>query len=282
MELNRFIFGNAEFTFFQNEKSYKSNSPLLTPPHLHPFPELFIALTGEAAISGDFGVRKISSQNVCIMPPLVYHDVIAGQSYNRLSIPFIIREITPQDSRLDTYRIFSQMLSLKESYITSYNPAVLKDIYSCLVEDKLFRREKLKNIISLIFIDIAARLYEHPLLTEGRFEFTKKDKYYETLIELDQAVQLYFQSTKDYRSICNDMYLTPRQVSRIIFSEYHKNAVDLRSEARMRQAVFYLKKTKLPVAEISEMLGYSSRESFAVTFKKYFCVSPLKVRNFKA
>lgn len=281
MELNVFVLGNTEFTFFQNEKSYQKDSPLITPPHLHPFPEFFIALTGEAIISGDFGQRKITPQDICLMPPLIFHDTIANESYNRLAIPFIIREIDLQDGQLDTYRIFSEMLSATSPYIMPFNSAMLEDINSCLTEDKPFRREKMKNTISLIFIRIVQQLCESPVLCKEIFHYNKKDKYYETLIEIDGCTQFYYSNNMDYRSVCDNFYLTPRQISRIILSEYRRNVVDLRSETRMRQAKFYLENTNYSVAETSDLLGYSTRESFAITFKKHFNISPLKLRNSK-
>lgn len=69
-----FVLGNTEFTFFENAGSYTVAQPV-TPPHIHAMPELFIALKGEAVISGDFGKRQITGRNACLIPPRLYHDV---------------------------------------------------------------------------------------------------------------------------------------------------------------------------------------------------------------
>jgi len=109
--------------------------------------------------------------------------------------------------------------------------------------------------------------------------FIKKNGYYETVNAFDAEFQKCLSQDKSFRKLCDALFMSERQVLRIVTAEYRKTIVELRSEMRMRRAVFYLENTSLSVSQIAETLNYSTPESFSVVFKKYYQKTPGAVRR---
>lgn len=105
---NRFLlFWAIRNSLFLKAGSY-TIAESVTPPHIHAMPELFIALKGEAVISGDFGKRQITGRNACLIPPRLYHDVACDTSYNRIALLFVFRKTSSGTDILDTYSAFCE------------------------------------------------------------------------------------------------------------------------------------------------------------------------------
>ncbi len=271
-----FVLGNTEFTFFENAGSYTVAQPV-TPPHIHAMPELFIALKGEAVISSDFGKRQITGRNACLIPPQLYHDVACVSSYNRIALLFVFRKTSSGTDILDIYSAFCELLLRREPFITEYDPTFLESIFRCLNDAPALRYEKIKHIISLIFLEMihrsnTAKVYDKAL-------FIKKNGYYETINAFDAEFEECLSQNKSFRELCDALFMSERQVSRMVTAEYGKNIVELRNEIRMRRAVFYLKNTSLSISQIAETLHYSTPESFLVVFKKYYRKTPGAMRR---
>lgn len=271
-----FVLGNTEFTFFENAGSYTIAKPV-TPPHIHAMPELFIALKGEAVISSNFGTRQITGRNACLIPPRLYHDVACDTSYNRIALLFVFRKACSGTDILDTYSAFCELLLGGEPFFAEYDPTFLENIYRCLNDVPVLRYEKMKHILSLIFLEMihrsnTAKVYDKAL-------FIKKNGYYETINAFDAEFEECLSQNKSFRELCDALFMSERQVSRMVTAEYGKNIVELRNEIRMRRAVFYLKNTSLSVSQIAETLHYSTSESFLVVFKKYYRKTPGAVRR---
>ena len=271
-----FVLGNTEFTFFENSGSYTVAQPV-TPPHIHAMPELFIALKGEAVISSDFGKRQITGRNACLIPPQLYHDVACASSYNRIALLFVFRKTSSGTDILDIYSAFCELLLRREPFITEYDPTFLESIFRCLNDAPALRYEKIKHIISLIFLEMIHR--SNTTKVYDKALFIKKNGYYETVNAFDAKFEECLSQNKSFRELCDALFMSERQVLRIITAEYGKNIVELRSEMRMRRAVFYLKNTSLSVSQIAETLHYSTPESFLVVFKKYYRKTPGAVRR---
>ena len=271
-----FVLGNTEFTFFENVGSY-TVAESVTPPHIHAMPELFIALKGEAVISGDFGKRQITGRNACLIPPQLYHDVACVSSYNRIALLFVFRKTSSGTDILDIYSAFCELLLRREPFIAEYDPTFLESIFRCLNDAPALRYEKNKHIISLIFLEMIHRSNTDKVYDKAIF--IKKNGYYETVNAFDAEFQKCLSQDKSFRKLCDALFMSERQVLRIVTAEYGKNIVELRSEMRMRRAVFYLENTSLSVSQIAETLNYSTPESFSVVFKKYYQKTPGAVRR---
>ena len=77
------------------------------------------------------------------------------------------------------------------------------------------------------------------------------------------------------------MYLSQKQVSRIVKKQYGCTFPELMNQKRMSVAVMLLKNTHLSVSEIAVRVGINNENYFYKLFKERCGVTPLKYRNLK-
>ena len=98
--------------------------------------------------------------------------------------------------------------------------------------------------------------------------------------QIEKIMQNEF-NTITLESLSEKLFMSPRDLQRYLKENYRKSFIELRNDARMSFAQNKLKYSSLSIAEISDLVGYSSIEHFSYAFKKYYGISPLKYRNQK-
>ncbi len=277
MKSYKIILHNVEITFYiEDEFIFKklTNSP----PHIHALPELFIILDGNAKVSYDFGEKEITNKQICIIPKKTYHDVINTNSYKRLAVKFSIRQIDDPSAK-NIYPCFHSVINGTEPFVTNFNPLLIKEIFHCLEKEYIFGTEKLKGILTLILIEIAEKLFDESKASEKIEQLKENQNKNLWLAENDIPLYLYSIGKMSTEELSANSLLTPRQISRIVLSEYGYNLLNLKSETRMRRAMFYLNETDMNVSEIAQKLNFSSKESFIICFKKFYGVTPINAKN---
>ena len=279
MKAYNIILHNIEFTFYVYESASYENLNY-SPPHIHALPELFIILDGDAVISGDFGSQEITNGEICLIPPKIYHDIINTSSYRRLAIKFSIKKIENKSS-IDLFSFFSQVITKDTPLKTAFSPILAAEIFNCLKKETPFYDEKLKGLLLLVFIEFSESLYKNSeFLQTTEIPNMKKSKAF-WLAENDIILHNYACSDYSTKELEQTLFLTCRQISRILLAEYGMNLNEYRIETRMRRALFFLQKTNKTLSEISEILNFSSKESFNVCFKNHYGFSPLWARKNK-
>ena len=79
--------------------------------------------------------------------------------------------------------------------------------------------------------------------------------------------------------IASGVYLSKRQVSRIISKEYGCSLPELMNGKRLKAAEILLKTTSLSVSKIAEEVGISSEGYFYTLFKAKYGITPLQYRK---
>ncbi len=92
---------------------------------------------------------------------------------------------------------------------------------------------------------------------------------------------LYEYKTASLGKLSRQLGLSERQTQRVIKKYYGSSFGEKKTEAKMSAAVILLEDEALSLADVSEQLGYSSREYFTAAFKKYYNISPSRYRKSK-
>ena len=99
------------------------------------------------------------------------------------------------------------------------------------------------------------------------------------------AIEAFVNSNYRHRVTLSDVashvYLSTRQVSRILQREYGSTLSELLTEKRLAQAKMLLKNTDQSVGEIALEVGIGSENYFFALFKKRYGITPLKYRTTK-
>lgn len=80
--------------------------------------------------------------------------------------------------------------------------------------------------------------------------------------------------TVTLKEIAKHFSYHPNYISTLLHREVGKSFTEILLELRMERAVILLEGTKLPVEEISSVLGYSNSSNFYKAFREYYHVSP--------
>lgn len=97
------------------------------------------------------------------------------------------------------------------------------------------------------------------------------------------AIETYINANYSHRISLSDVaervYLSTRQVSRILQAEYGCTLSQLVLKKRLAQAQMLLKNTELKMSQIAQRVGMGSENYFFSVFKKHYGITPLKYRK---
>lgn len=275
MKTFKLVLHNVEFTFYIDE-NYNYDNLNISPPHIHALPELFIVLDGNAEVRCESISKKVTNKEICIIPECTFHDIINNSNYTRLAIKFSIKRLH-NNCDIDIFSYFVSILTSDSPFVTGFNSILIKEIFDCLKSNYVFKDEKLKGILLLILIEIAEKLHEKEVPKQNYFEKNYNKNLW--LAENDILLYQYSIGEISIKELSDTIFITPRQLTRIVLSEFGLNLLNLKSETRMRRAKFYLRETNMSIGEISNKLHFSSKESFIICFKKHYGITPLKARK---
>ncbi len=105
----------------------------------------------------------------------------------------------------------------------------------------------------------------------------------DTEILCDKALQIIEERFGDeslsLTGVSAELAVSPNYLSALIKKEKKQNFITLLTEKRMKTAYDLLVCSTMKILEISEKCGYSDQHYFSYCFKKYYGVSPNKVRS---
>ncbi len=105
----------------------------------------------------------------------------------------------------------------------------------------------------------------------------KKDNR-NTIGMVKDYVDLHFTEKITLESLSNTFFISKEHLSRTFKGTYGKNLTDYIIELRMQKAREIILSSKLSIKSVSEMVGYTDILYFHKLFKKYFGISPAKMR----
>ncbi len=151
---------------------------------------------------------------------------------------------------------------------------------------EIFREQKERQVGYITQVELLLKLFVIKLI-RGYGQYTRFDK---TVIQTSIAEKssviieeyfLYEFQSLSLVELADRIGLSSRQTERFLLKCYGKTFMQKKTEARMPAAVLLLSDKSSSIALISERLGYSSAEHFAVAFKRYYGQSPSEYRRQK-
>ena len=281
---------NTQITMFIENNIVYRHDRLFSAPHIHPIHEMYIVLDGELIVNPKTPESFYLSQNEgCVFLPFYYHNSISVSDVNtkRLAIKFIFKKIKNLKSEIDFYGILNYAFNYSDK-MTTFNieQNILNDIVSHSKDlTNEFNIIILKNIFSLIFIKIAEQnqeaFYEYKKTNPSVSNYTPSDSIESTIrfINIDYFLEKYTNGQITFSEIAKNLYISTKQLSRIISEKFDKNPKNFFFEYKMKRAEFFLSETDYSIKDIAEFIGYSSANTFTIMFKKYTNISPSDYRK---
>ena len=244
--------------------------------HFHVYYELFYVNEGKITIVFENEKREFEKDDLIIVTPETNHITLTTEPGTyRYNINFLMEKISVKSD-------FSIYDALKDSFL---------DSYVCVKGNKEFG-DLLKRMVidimqgdgvllSLHFHELAIKLLEKRGHHQGvaLAKHTISDSNMIRMYKLQQIIFTSYWQDISLDYIAEKMFLSVRQVSRIIKQYYGCTYRELVAKNRMKVASELLEKTDLSILDIAAQTGYTSIKGFYTYFKKEFNCLPTEYRK---
>lgn len=237
--------------------------------HTHPMYEVFFVSSGTFTVITH--TKKVECPNsIVIIPPGLTHCTVTNSS--KLSVLYFRLERSESDSKTKLFSHLSEVLSNDVTVLPNDENV---DFYVKRIAemqgDSVLSSESLPHLMSLLFADVFLKLapVSKPTSTEKHRNYVK-------------AIEDYLAHHYNEKVLITDLakllYLSPKQVARIIRKEYNCTFSERITSHRLGIACMLLVRSDLEINKIAASVGYEYTNPFYTNFKKAYGMTPSEYR----
>ena len=260
-----------EPAFFLN-RSNSSNGIMaeIKQLHKHSSYEIFFILDGSITLSSEHQ-KSEHSDCIIMIPPHFDHYTVSSVSKGYCMYFRIEQDVKKQKG---LFGVISESLNKKvniidiDGDIKFYILQLAKNISNGTSD------EDNVHIISLLFSLIFKRF-----TLPGEVSHSNASKYTKYIFTIDNYINKNYTRRIRLEDLAAELFLCPKQVSRIIRKEYGCSLSDLVNRHKLSVARMLIKNTNLDISDIASMVGYEYENYFFTLFKQKYGISPLKYRE---
>jgi AraC-like DNA-binding protein len=255
----------------RHENVNKTRGEWLGMSHNHAAWELHVILDGAAVVEVDGKPLRVEKKQALIIAPGLYHNPVAVEgNFDRFSITFEMEEGALQDALREkvpdrvAFSVTGEVLGVCRSlFAESHHGAP----FSMDVLPGLLTR-LLVCCFRLLQIRPASPSPLAPPITKG-WRNDRIDAWFETHLHTSAKAE----------DLAEKLFVSRRQLSRILQECYGMNFRDKLLQARIDRAMWLLRHTDKPVGEIAEAVGYTAPSSFYHVFRLRCGMTPDRYRE---
>ena len=239
--------------------------------HRHSTHEIFFVLDGALSVATEHGVREYEDGAI-IIPPSCNHYTVSKVKHGYCFY------FTPIQFEKSGERRFSGLESKLSEGITAFAMDeelrfYVEQFAECTCKEQ--QGEVLPHLLFLLFYRLFEKL-DPPL--ETAISNTAKPKPNKYIHRIDAYI-VGKKGNVTLKDLAQVLYLSPKQVSRIIRKEYGCSFPALLNQHKLMTACMLLKYTDLPASQIATEVGYTYENYFFAQFKRAYGLTPLQYRQ---
>ena len=245
--------------------------------HCHPCFELHYVELGTATFLCAKKCITLSENQILIIPPRTYHKEISSDCENtKMALSVDIKPCSDSTADNHFYGVFHKNDAICLTATTSIKEGILK-IKELSINNDMSHTviEKLRAYVHLLM----AELYDVLSNNSPSESDFPKDSTLSREYEIDTYLALNFTSNSSRNDLAEKLHISPRQLHRVMMKSYGKGYREKLLEIRLEIAVSFLTSTDNSITDISEIMGYSSVESFSAFIKRATGKSPRQIRK---
>ena len=247
--------------------------------HRHPGFELHYVQCGQCKITCCSKSHSLKQGNLILIPPGMYHDVIAEKNETvRLCISFDMhhkKATGGSESHCDVFdKNTPAVIELQNSEATY----ALNRIYQMLEsrQNDSYTNDKLSALCSNLLLElIPCLITASKQSNSAQLTAKPEDRNY----KIDTFLGTNFMHNNAKSRMASNLYISPRQLQRIIQKNYGMSYRQKLSETRVQIAIDLLTNSDTPIHKISEILGYSCSANFSAFIKRVTGKTPSQIRK---
>ncbi len=247
--------------------------------HVHTHYEIFYVTSGVVTVKFDTGTEEFVKGDVLIIPPRVRHMMLmVEQSSTRygISVDFQRNSLKGAASLYDMLEKFM----VRDTFVAVKHVPFMEEIFKKIAFDEIKNDELAMSLhIHEMFTELLRNSGEengYPVL-----EAKLSDSNMMRLYKLQQMIFGTHARTYSLNDIAEELFLSTRQVSRIIQKYYGCTYRELTANMRIEVAAGLLEDTDINILEVASKAGYNSIKGFYTNFKDRFGCLPSEYRRKK-
>ena len=257
-------------SFLMKTRHAEENGPeQIMSVHQHTNYELFFITDGSMQIY--CGNRIYDCENTAvIVPPMIYHHTVP-KNLNGYCLYFSVEPRGNPDERL--YARILPMISKEPILFPLLENACFYATEIGRLCELPDRDEDIQRLLALILSSVFQSMMPEEASPSG-----KPNKHELHIKRIEIYITRHYCEKVRLSDIANELYLCPKQVSRIIRREYGCSLSELLNQRRLTVAAGLLRSTNLAVGEIAASIGYDQENYFYTLFRNAYGMPPLAYR----
>lgn len=247
---------------------------LNTARHSHQYSELFACTDGKVWLSTEPGLLQLNAGDLAVVPPGVPHVHIPNlQEKGSGVLSFTgVRRQTPNTQPL--YHCLADFFAADDLLVLRGHPELCAKVTEILAD--VHRHAEYLPVLKLAELLLSIRELQpdhlQPATEPGENELSRST-------HLEYLIDHYFTRSVTAEQIAEKMYISPRQLARIIRQRYDSTLHALMMDKRITTGQHLLRTTALTIDEIAHIIGFGSRTGFYREFTRRCGVTPAQYRQ---
>lgn len=238
--------------------------------HIHATYEMFFIKEGELNVITHN--NKLQCRNsIVIVPPQLYHCTVSNNAEIGV-INFKIRQGQTGGSISIFNKLEKQLLSTVTVLPLDTSLLFYIKQLNDLQTEKFLYEERSSNLLFLIFSEIFSKLCETTISS-------RSEKHQDYVLKIENYLSSRYAEKITINDIAKLLYLSTKQVSRIIKKEFNCTFPSLVNTHRLGVAKMLLLRSNMKVNKIAQLVGFEYSTNFYNNFKKAYGVSPNEYRK---
>lgn len=259
---------------FSRDTLPKSDPLNPTSKHFHSNAEIFACKSGVIRVKDekDF-CYDLYSGDIALVPAGVNHFKAPEEEKNSVWVSAgILCTKCKTNSKQELFSKVSRLLDSKEIMIFRKKPEFFETM------EKMTKKDFFAHIkFASLFCSLAEEIAFEKEFIDVKHKQVNKD--IDRLLKIDDYIHTIYNHNISNKKIAEDLFISERQLSRIVLKYYGVPLHTLMMNKRIEVAANLLSTTNCSIEEIVAKTGFNNKQSFFKEFKEHYKTTPLKYRK---
>ncbi len=288
-----FVLGNTQFdafcdcTFVDNSKNGMGGGALLRQIqdkeinmkkgfHNHPHCEIILVLKGPILMQTEENKSQLGDNSICFFPQKYMHVLRLSSGCRYYSISFTFKKTAEKNRFLNTFdkfdEIFGKHAELHDQPKLINIALEMQSYISTATEFSYFITESLLRLLILqLYENMAGKSYKADRRENVPVIANMTHRINQRINNIDSNIKL--------KDIADELFISKRQLSRIIKKQYGVSFSERKMQLRIENAKLLLKNTELSIEKIAERCSFYDAGTFIKKFTVCTGTSPKQYRK---
>ena len=250
-------------------------------PHTHAYSELFMCTEGRIVLQCTDRQIVVEQHEIALVPPDILHVKLPSESEQTVwfSLPFMCAK-RQSVGHQDLYALLRPLCTGREPVVFRGLGDICHTLSDVAATTLPSGQSIEKTLLALRTVEALTRLAQANRLHRSSDRSTlPHSKDIQRLAMLDSIICSQFTQELNAEQVARALYVSPRQLERIVKSRYGMTLREVIIDMRLKTAAQMLRDGDMSIEYIGQAIGFSTRGAFERNFIKTFDMTPVQYRK---